>query len=84
MGCGLGCGDGWMDGRTPPLHKNDQTPPLTRTPARNNTSHTHTQTNNTQAIKAWRVYQLTEEALTTMGTVLPLVDDLHSPAMRGR
>lgn len=38
----------------------------------------------TQAIKAWRVYQLTEEALTTMGTVLPLVDDLHSPTMRGR
>lgn len=37
-----------------------------------------------QAIKAWRVYQRTEEELNTMATVLPLVDDLHSPAIRGR
>lgn len=35
-------------------------------------------------IKAWRLYQQTEQALTTMATLLPLVDDLHSPAMRGR
>lgn len=64
-------------------HSTHWATPLTSAPPTSPRTNNRTK-RNTQAIKAWRVYQRTEEELTTMATVLPLVDDLHSPAMRGR
>jgi hypothetical protein len=34
-------------------------------------------------IKGWKVYQAIEEGIQNMAVVLPLIDELHSPAMRG-
>ena len=42
------------------------------------------QGNDFQVLKAWRVYQVVEESIQSMGVLLPLIDELHSPAMRDR
>ena len=35
-------------------------------------------------MKGWQVYRDIEDLIKDMGIVLPLINDLHSPAMRGR
>lgn len=42
------------------------------------------QGNDFQVLKAWRVYQVVEESIQSMSILLPLIDELHSPAMRDR
>ena len=40
--------------------------------------------NETPVVKGWAVYRSIEDAIKNMSIVLPLVNDLHSPAMRDR
>jgi dynein heavy chain len=40
--------------------------------------------NDNPVIKAWVVYRSIEDTIKNMSIVLPLINDLHSPAMRDR
>jgi dynein heavy chain, axonemal len=40
--------------------------------------------NETPVVKGWTVYRSIEEAIKNMSVVLPLINELHSPAMRDR
>lgn len=42
------------------------------------------QGNEFQTLKTWHIYQVVEENITSMAILLPLIDELHSPAMRDR
>lgn len=42
------------------------------------------QGNDFPVVKAWQVYRDIEDSIKNMGVVLPLINDLHSPAMRVR
>jgi dynein heavy chain, axonemal len=40
--------------------------------------------NDAPTMKGWQVYRDIEDMIKDMGIVLPMINDLHSPAMRGR
>lgn len=46
--------------------------------------HLRKQGNDFPVVKGWAVYRDIEDAIKNMGVVLPLINDLHSPAMRVR
>lgn len=70
------------DTTAPPLYRstalplNHTTAPLLR--------HARAMGNDNPVVKGWQVFRDIEEAIRNMVLVLPLVNDLHNDAMRGR
>ena len=40
--------------------------------------------NETPVVKGWKVYRDIEDEIKNMNIILPMINDLHSPAMRDR